>query len=87
MRPVDTDKVREKQEFIIAQNPEFQDDMDSWDEDEEEEKSEKRKEAQRRKKNLALVYLMRDCARDPDSANGLHTLDGMAQESCILNIR
>ncbi|KAH6708896.1 hypothetical protein BKA61DRAFT_615054 [Leptodontidium sp. MPI-SDFR-AT-0119] len=42
--------------------------------------------ARQRKKKLTLVHLLRDCARNPCSANGLHTLDGMAQDSCILDI-
>jgi hypothetical protein len=41
--------------------------------------------AQQRKKRLTLVHLLRDCARDPRRANGLNTLEGIAQESCILD--
>jgi len=41
--------------------------------------------AQQRKRKLTFVHLLRDCARDPCSANGLNTLEGMAQETCILN--
>ncbi|KAK0651051.1 hypothetical protein B0T16DRAFT_321149 [Cercophora newfieldiana] len=43
-------------------------------------------EADRAEKRLWRMdqrYLLTRCARDPLSANGLHTLSGMAQESCI----
>lgn len=43
--------------------------------------------ARRRKKKLAMVHLLRNCARDPYNANGLNTLEGMAQESCIFDIK
>jgi hypothetical protein len=43
--------------------------------------------ARQRKKKLAMVHLLRDCARDPCNANGLNTLEGMAQESCIFDIK
>ncbi|KAK5652267.1 hypothetical protein OQA88_10615 [Cercophora sp. LCS_1] len=39
--------------------------------------------ARERLKRMRLLYLLKQCARDPDSANGLKTLLGMAQESCI----
>lgn len=36
---------------------------------------------------LPLQYLLTQCARDPKSANGLHTLSvGIAQEGCIYEI-
>jgi len=39
--------------------------------------------ARERLKRMHLGYLLKQCARDPDSANGLETLRGIAQESCI----
>ncbi|KAH7123657.1 hypothetical protein B0J11DRAFT_615215 [Dendryphion nanum] len=36
-------------------------------------------------KKLDVLYLLRDCARQPWIANGLRTLDGMAQGSCIVD--
>ena len=48
-----------------------------------------RKQAQRARKRvlkLDTLYLLRDCARNPSSANGLGTLEGMAQENCIYDI-
>jgi len=39
--------------------------------------------AEERLERMHLRYLLKQCARDPDSANGLKTLRGMAQESCI----
>jgi len=38
-----------------------------------------------RKKRLDVLYLLKDCARDPLKANGLRTLEGLAQESCIMD--
>ncbi len=43
------------------------------------------KAARQRKRKLDVLYLLRDCARNPLKANGLRTLEGMAQESCIFN--
>jgi hypothetical protein len=31
-------------------------------------------------------HVLRDCVRDPWIANGLHTLQGMATETCIYNV-
>lgn len=42
--------------------------------------------ARRRKRTLAMLHLLRDCGRDPWKANGLLTLEGMAQESCIFDV-
>ncbi|KAH8799382.1 hypothetical protein F5884DRAFT_686772 [Xylogone sp. PMI_703] len=42
--------------------------------------------ARQRKRKLGMHYLLRDCARDPWSANGLRTLEGMAQRSCISDV-
>lgn len=41
--------------------------------------------ARRRKKRLDVLYLLRECARNPLYANGLRTLEGLAQESCIFD--
>jgi hypothetical protein len=40
-------------------------------------------EARQQKKKLNKLYLLKDCTRDPQKANWLRTLDGLAQESCI----
>lgn len=37
-------------------------------------------------RKLDTLYLLKDCARNPRSANGLRTLEGMAQESCIFDM-
>ena len=42
--------------------------------------AEKSKERQRR---ISLRYLLTTCARNPAVANGLDTLSGMTQDSCI----
>ena len=42
--------------------------------------------ARQRQRKLAMLHLLRDCARDPSSANGLWTLEGMAQNSCIFEL-
>ena len=42
--------------------------------------------ARQRKKDLTMIHLLRDCARDPYNANGLNNLKGMTQESCILDL-
>ncbi|KAK4194497.1 hypothetical protein QBC40DRAFT_344098 [Triangularia verruculosa] len=39
--------------------------------------------AKQRRNRLLFLSLLKDCARDPAGANGLHTLEGLAQESCI----
>lgn len=39
--------------------------------------------AEDRLKRMGRRYLLTTCARDPDIANGLDTLSGMAQKSCI----
>ncbi|KAF2186695.1 hypothetical protein K469DRAFT_572444, partial [Zopfia rhizophila CBS 207.26] len=41
------------------------------------------KAARQRRKKLDVLHLLTDCARNPLNANGLRTLEGMAQESCI----
>ena len=42
------------------------------------------KAARRRKKRLDVLYLLRECARDPLYANGLRTLEGLAKEAAFL---
>jgi hypothetical protein len=42
--------------------------------------------AWQRKKKLTMGHLLRDCARDPYNVNGLNTLEGMVQESSILDV-
>jgi len=44
------------------------------------------KAGQRRNRLLFLSFL-KDCARDPARAGRLHTLEGLAQESCIYDLR
>ncbi|PKX99518.1 uncharacterized protein P174DRAFT_417181 [Aspergillus novofumigatus IBT 16806] len=43
-------------------------------------------EARQRKRKLDMLHLLKDCIRDPLTANGLRTLDGMAQDSCIYEL-
>jgi hypothetical protein len=43
-------------------------------------------EARMRKRRVDMLFLLKDCARDPRKANGLRTLDGMAQQSCIYEL-
>lgn len=45
------------------------------------------KEAEQRLKLLDDIQHLKKCARDPASANGLRTLEGMAQESCIYDAK
>lgn len=45
------------------------------------------KAARQRKRKHAMLHQLRDCARDPYKANGLHTLEGMAQGTCNLDIK
>ncbi|KAH7187266.1 hypothetical protein BKA60DRAFT_602415 [Fusarium oxysporum] len=45
------------------------------------------KEAEQRLKLLDDIQHLKRCARDPASANGLRTLEGMAQESCIYDVK
>ncbi len=40
-------------------------------------------DAKERKQKLASLHLLREYARNPGSANGMQTLTGMAQDSCI----
>jgi hypothetical protein len=43
--------------------------------------------AEQRRKRLLFLSLLKDCAREPAKANGLHTLEGLAQETCIYDTR
>jgi hypothetical protein len=43
-------------------------------------------EALHLKRRLGMLFLLRNCARDPRKANGLNTLEGMAQEGCIYDL-
>jgi hypothetical protein len=43
--------------------------------------------AEQRRNRLLFLSLLKDCARDPAGANGLHTLEGLAQESCIYDTK
>ncbi|CAG9951096.1 unnamed protein product [Clonostachys rosea f. rosea IK726] len=43
--------------------------------------------ANHRRNRLLFLCLLKDCARDPARANGLRTLEGLAQESCIYDIK
>jgi hypothetical protein len=45
------------------------------------------KKAEQRRNKLLFLSLLKDCARDPAKVNGLHTLEGLAQETCIYDIR
>lgn len=42
--------------------------------------------AQQRKKKLDMLHLLTDRARRPWAANGLRTLEGMVQESCVYEL-
>lgn len=42
--------------------------------------------AHQQKRKLGMLYLLKDCAQDPLAANGLRTLEGMAQEICIYKL-
>ncbi|KAH6705791.1 hypothetical protein EV126DRAFT_412840 [Verticillium dahliae] len=44
-------------------------------------------EAGQRRTRLLFPSLLRDCARDPKRANGLHTLEGWTQQSCIYDTK
>ena len=43
--------------------------------------------AEQHRNRLLFLSLLKNCARDPARANGLHTLDGLAQESCIYDTK
>ncbi|KPA40519.1 hypothetical protein FLAG1_06600 [Fusarium langsethiae] len=47
----------------------------------------KAEEAEQRRKKFLFVSHLKECARDPQKANGLHSLEGRAQESCIYDIK
>ncbi|KAK0718633.1 hypothetical protein B0T26DRAFT_741504 [Lasiosphaeria miniovina] len=85
MDPVKPDHVLKECEKIIARNP-TGDTSDCFIGIEEWSQPcilvEVEKAEQRRKQLLFLSHL-KDCARDPARANGLHTLEGLAQDTCI----
>jgi hypothetical protein len=101
MTSVDIDKVREEQDRIIALEPDRVDSElgevcldEYWHSTRCQNMMDfslpciqvQVEAARQRKKKLTMVHLLRDCARDPYNANGLNTLEGMAQESCILDV-
>lgn len=43
--------------------------------------------AEQRRNRLLFLSLLKDCARDPARASGLHMLEGLAQESCIYDTK
>lgn len=43
--------------------------------------------AEQRLNRLLFLRHLKECAQDPSSANGLHTLEGFAQKSCIYDIK
>lgn len=43
--------------------------------------------AEQRRNRLLFLSLLKDCARDPAGASGLHTLEGLAQDSCIYDTK
>jgi hypothetical protein len=43
--------------------------------------------AEQRRNRLLFLSHLKDCARDPARANGLRTLEGLAQESCIYDTK
>jgi len=42
--------------------------------------------AKLRRDRLRFLPRLKECARDPSRANGQHTLEGLAQESCIYDV-
>lgn len=43
-------------------------------------------EALLQKRRLGMLFLLKNCAKNPPNANGLNTLEGMAQVSCIYDL-
>lgn len=43
--------------------------------------------AEQRRNRLLFLPLLKDCAQHPARANGLHTLEGLAQDSCIYDTK
>lgn len=43
-------------------------------------------EARLHKRRLDMLFILKECARNPRKSNGLRTLEGMAQESCIYEL-
>ncbi|KAI1026567.1 hypothetical protein LB503_013367 [Fusarium chuoi] len=101
MNPVDLKNVSEECERTIAKLPtgpylDFNDTckyqhseqcligMEEWSQPCIEVEAEK---AEQRRKRLLFVSHLKECAQDPARANGLYTLEGLAQESCIYEIK
>ncbi|KAH7019520.1 hypothetical protein EDB80DRAFT_204101 [Ilyonectria destructans] len=103
MDPVKPDHVREECEEIIARHPTGPDldinnacldgdnhsdrcliGMEEWFQPCIRVDAEK---ATQRHQRLLFLSHLKDCARDPARANGLHTLEGLAQESCIYDTK
>lgn len=42
--------------------------------------------ARQQKRKLGMLHLLKNCIQDPLAANGLRTLEGMAQKSCIYEL-
>jgi hypothetical protein len=45
------------------------------------------KKAEQRRNRLRFLHLLKECARNPARANRLYTFEGLAQESCIYDIK
>lgn len=102
MSPVDVEEVQERADRIIASagnETEFEYDRgwlcDGYFHGEKCEKSvdssqpcivDSVKAARQQKRKLGMLHLLKDCAQNPLAANGLRTLDGMAQGSCIYEL-
>lgn len=98
IHPINIDEVRRKADEMIAQEPNhgFGEDcdgygyhsiqcevgMDEWSlpciQDQ-------INAARQQKKRLACLHQLKDCVMDPWSANGLRTLEGIAQESFVIH--
>ena len=48
---------------------------------------EQAQQAKRRKKKLECLSLLTKCVHNPEQANGEMTLEGMALESCVMQLR
>lgn len=100
MAPVDVEKVREEADNILASVPnevdfDYGDGCQGFVHSSKCQKStdlflpcimDMAEEALQQKRKLDTRYLLKDCAQEPQRANGLRTLEGMAQESCIYEL-
>ena len=98
MESVKLDKIVEECEEIIARCPfdiddkclgdyhsnECRNGMVDWSQPCIRDEAEK---AELRRKLLQFLPRLKECARDPSGANGQLTLEGLAQESCIYDVR